>query len=194
MACLAWDWLVWWLGYGLAWVPGWQGNRRRPLSSAQSPALSRAGGGWWAPWPQIAVGNTNSLVFKDLSGGGCNFPHGPSKHVSRPHVRAQLLLPLRANHNVGGGRGGEHGGSKPPPPWPGNPSLDTRCSLLERERLTPWERESPPCSPALQVCQAGQGRAGPGRTGSRQERRWVMVNLQAWHSSGGPRTSVSVQL
>lgn len=70
-------------------------------------------GGWWAPWPQIAVGNTNSLVFKDLSGGGCNFPHGPSKHVSRLHVRAQLLFPLRTNHNVGGGRGREHGGSKP---------------------------------------------------------------------------------
>lgn len=137
------------------------------------------------------MGNTNSLVFKDLRGGGCNFPHGPSKHISRPHVRAQLLLPLRANHNVGGGRGGEHGGSEPllarhPP------SLDARCSLPGRERLTPVGER--PLPAAALVCQAWKGRVGPGSSIGRQEQRWGMVKLQAWESSGVPGTLVSAQL
>lgn len=119
----------------LAWLPGWLGDSHSALSSAVS--ISEPGRvGWWAPWPQIAVGNTNSLVFKDLSGGGCNFPHSPSKHVSRPCAQDQQLLPQRANHSAGGKRSGENGG-----PEPLLPSLNTVLFARERERerVTPWE-------------------------------------------------------
>lgn len=89
MGLVGWPGLGW---AGLAWVPGWPGDSH----SAEFCSVSTSEPGRVEVVGALATnscGEHKQFGLQSPRGGGCNFPPSPSKHVARPCVGAQLLLP-----------------------------------------------------------------------------------------------------